>query len=306
MESKGDGYRRFSIGFGGGEIQTSLNLNLRWPSVWRAKVMVFHGFWRRRNSDFPCFTTSYTHVRVSYREQTAHPRRSYFCDFHISLYSAMSDKLELVNTTNAKAKTLTVRIMQPTTRDIDVKNMTVFSVKLLTETYHYTDGEVMIFGPSGKRKDMLQAVQTKWKDRSLWKLSKMFAKAKNTQFNSSPHQCIINLGDKALKSEAVKETDAEGQKIPKELEPRLAPTQLLEFTTAKVVDAYGYVTNITEPENINRKQKVQVTLCGEAGKTIPLDFWESASDDSTFHLLKKVTKDKVLYVFGAWLVKDWA
>ena len=34
-------FHRFSIGLGSGENPDSLNLSLGWPSVWRAKVMVF-------------------------------------------------------------------------------------------------------------------------------------------------------------------------------------------------------------------------------------------------------------------------
>ena len=34
----------FSIGSGGGENRESQNLSLGWPSVGRAKVMVFHRF----------------------------------------------------------------------------------------------------------------------------------------------------------------------------------------------------------------------------------------------------------------------
>merc|ERR1712078_683145 len=35
-------FHMFSIGFGGAENPESLNLSLGWPSVWRAKVMVFN------------------------------------------------------------------------------------------------------------------------------------------------------------------------------------------------------------------------------------------------------------------------
>ena len=35
-------FQRFFKGFGGGENPDWLNLSLGWPSVWRAKVMVFH------------------------------------------------------------------------------------------------------------------------------------------------------------------------------------------------------------------------------------------------------------------------
>ena len=41
MESKRDG---FPMVFGGWEISGSLNLSFGWPSVWRAKVMVFQWF----------------------------------------------------------------------------------------------------------------------------------------------------------------------------------------------------------------------------------------------------------------------
>ena len=47
-------FHRFSIGVGGSENPSSLNLSLGWPSVWRAKVMVFHKvlhrFWQRRKT----------------------------------------------------------------------------------------------------------------------------------------------------------------------------------------------------------------------------------------------------------------
>ena len=35
---------RFSKGSGGGENPGAQNLSLGWPSVWRAKVMLFHRF----------------------------------------------------------------------------------------------------------------------------------------------------------------------------------------------------------------------------------------------------------------------
>ena len=46
-------FHRFSIGSGGAENPEPQNLSLGWPSVWRAKVMVFqwfsNGFWRLGN-----------------------------------------------------------------------------------------------------------------------------------------------------------------------------------------------------------------------------------------------------------------
>ena len=75
-------------------------------------------------------------------------------------FDTMADKLETVNSANAKSKIVEIRILWPEDYS-PTSSMTVFSARIVSSTGHYTVGEEVIFGDANKRESTLTSLTKK-------------------------------------------------------------------------------------------------------------------------------------------------
>ena len=208
---------------------------------------------------------------------------------------AMADTLESVNGSNAKSKTVQIRVIGHDSTS-PTATMSVFTTRLISSTGHYTIGENVVFGEAKKREDKIKELKKKWPDQSTWTLSSMTVKKKQDRYHGCPHGWIINLGAPGLKAAALKGSPA--TVIPDELEPPLTTSDLTAYGTSQVVDFHAFVMMVAPQETRKDKDLVEVTLADGAKVVLPMNFWQE--------MIPNVPKDiekKVLYTYGAYLVK---
>ena len=157
------------------------------------------------------------------------------------------------------------------------------------------NGEAVIFGDPKVRQKTLEAWKKRWVADKTFSLFQMSMKSKNNQFNAAPHAYVLNLGDRSLKCDAL--TGPAADKIPMELEPRLAATELLELNTSQLVNCLGVVTKVGDPKNqTNGKSVIEVSFADSKGKEIPVNYW-----DENHAKAKSLPVNKPLYIYGAYL-----
>ena len=152
----------------------------------------------------------------------------------------MTTSIEHVNDKNAKSTELLLRVLEPVCRKIENKDMDVFTCQLVGRSGQYTSGEAMIFGTPAQRLKLKTALEKKFEKNQVYLFSKMTMRKKNNQFVSSPHEYIVNLGDKNLVCN--KKTDKDACAIPEEAEPPMSPGDLLDLPTGQLVDTHAVVT----------------------------------------------------------------
>jgi hypothetical protein len=210
----------------------------------------------------------------------------------------MSDSLVQINSTNCKSKTLEARVLFPQSRGVPGKEMTIFGCTLVAESGFYTRGEAVIFGNTQQRAKVSAVMQKNFDHESAYTFTKMSMQAKKPAFQSCPHGYILNLGEKSLVTKKLTGTSA--QSLPMEAEPPMTTVHLLELQTSQLVDTTAVATAIGDPKpQKNGKSIIEVTLSNETGKEIPLNFWDENQAMAT-----KVTLNKPIYIYGAYLVAE--
>ena len=208
----------------------------------------------------------------------------------------MADKLETVNSTNAKSKIVEIRLLWP--RDCSPTSaMTVFSARLVSSTGHYTVGEEVIFGDEKKRASTLTTLKRKWVHESTWTLQSLKVKKKQDKYHGCPHGWLIDLGAPSMK--ATRLTGPAADAISKDLEPQMTISDFTGMSTSQVVDFHAFVMAVGPTATRKDKDVVEVTLADAKKVTLPLTFWQDmiAEMPTGMH-------HKVIYGFGAYLVKE--
>ena len=169
----------------------------------------------------------------------------------------MADKLETVNSTNAKSKIVEIRLLWP--RDCSPTSaMTVFSARLVSSTGHYTVGEEVIFGDEKNRASTLTTLKRKWVHESTWTLQSLKVKKKQDKYHGCPHGWLIDLGAPSMK--ATRLTGPAADAISKDLEPQMTISDFTGMSTSQVVDFHAFVMAVGPTATRKDKDVVEVTL----------------------------------------------
>lgn len=207
----------------------------------------------------------------------------------------MAASLEHVNATNAKSTTLALRVLEPSYRQIENKDMEIFQCRLVSSSGNYTCGEATIFGEKQLRTKIKKALDKNYEHDKVYKFSKLTLKKKNNQFTSSPHEYIVNMTDKQLK--ATKLTGADDEAIPKEAEPPMNSSDLLELACSQLVDTHAVVAKVDEVTEKKGKKLRKAHLYDASGKYIELNFWEEMVPCAA-----SLTTNKPVYFYSVYLV----
>ena len=108
----------------------------------------------------------------------------------------MADKLETVNSANAKSKIVEIRLLWPEDYS-PTSSMTVFSARVVSSTGNYTVGEEVIFGDEKKRASTLTTLKKQWVHESTWTLQSLTVKKnqhKYQRFLSTKFQALLYKG----------------------------------------------------------------------------------------------------------------